>query len=146
MQIHALLHQAVHCDLSQTRELRCKAPIQVSPCSSSEEQGAAFIGEARGGRRWVGCFHFTPDWLWQRCSEAPWHSDDTCRVLNPRTSGKPSVAPNWLHFRCGRQKVHSLNLWSVFETNFVVGLFSQMDTGHKSNRSGKYSVWRFRSD
>lgn len=36
----------------------------------------------------------------------------------PRTSGKPSAVPLWLHFRCGRQKVHPLNLWSVFETTY----------------------------
>lgn len=36
----------------------------------------------------------------------------------PRTSGKPSAVPQWLHFRCGRQKVRPLNLWSVFETTY----------------------------
>lgn len=60
-------------------------------------------------------FSFYP---WLAPAATQWRPVARRHVLSsePRTSGKPSAGSHWLRFRCGRQELRPLNLWSDFET------------------------------
>lgn len=90
--------------------------LWMNAAARAEEQGAAFIG---GGDVFIlpltgsGSNVVKPRGTAQ-LTTAQRHVPSS----EPRTSGKPSAVPHWLHFRCGRQQVHPLNLSSVSEAPY----------------------------